>query len=116
MDEGYAYAAAIDSTSPDTIFVRTDAVLRRLLAREDGGQTWRELFSSADSLRGFAISPDGKQIALGSTGDGVVLLTPANDDAGSWSSEKIRPFEVECLTWTPPRLSASTSVQSDAFS
>jgi photosystem II stability/assembly factor-like uncharacterized protein len=112
---GNVYIAAIDAVSPDTIYVRTDDVRSRLMVSDDGGTTFREILASDDLLVGFALSPDGKQIAAGSSMDGVFLLTRSDAEAGAWTSEKIRDFNVICLTWGAAGLYACSNEQRDGY-
>jgi photosystem II stability/assembly factor-like uncharacterized protein len=112
---GNVYIAAIDSTSPDKIFVRTDDVRSRLMVSDDAGATFHEILAADDLLVGFALSPDGKQIAAGSSMGGVFLLTPSDGEAGAWTSEKIRDFNVVCLTWGAAGLYACSDEQRDGY-
>jgi photosystem II stability/assembly factor-like uncharacterized protein len=112
---GNVYIAAVDPFTPDTIYVRTDADQSRLMVSDDGGVTFRELHSANDLLIGFALSPDGKQVAVGSEAEGVSLLTRAAVDGGAWTLEKIRSFEVACLTWAAAGLYACSNEQRDGF-
>ncbi len=112
---GNVYIAAIDPFTPDTIYVRTDSDQSRLMVSDDGGATFRELLVGTDLLVGFALSPDGQQIAAGSMGDGVSLLTRSAADGGVWTTEKIRPFNVACLTWAVAGLYGCSNEQRDGF-
>jgi hypothetical protein len=114
--EGLVFIAAVDPVVPDTVYIRTDADISRLLVSDNGGQDWRELYRDNSSLVGFAISPDGQQVAVGSYSGGLVLLTRNGSDAGAWLAEKIRPLEVACLTWTAAGLYACDFMNEDGFS
>jgi photosystem II stability/assembly factor-like uncharacterized protein len=112
---GNVYIAAIDAASADTIYVRTDDQRSRLMVSDDAGATFREILAADDLLVGFALSPDGQQIAAGSSMAGVFLLTRSATEAGAWTSEKIRDFNVVCLTWGAAGLYACSDEQRDGF-
>jgi len=115
---GNVFIAAVDPLSPDTVYVRTDADMSRLLVLEvgaDGGVTSQELLTANDLLVGFALSPDGKRIAAGSSAAGVFLLTRSDADAGLWTSEPIRKFNVSCLTWAAAGVYGCSNEQRDGF-
>lgn len=90
------YIAGVDPNNPDRIYVRlsgTDA--DQLLFSQDGGQTFTEIFSSTADLLGFALSPDGKRVAIGTIADGIQLANTADH-----AFKKVSAVESRCLTWT----------------
>jgi photosystem II stability/assembly factor-like uncharacterized protein len=112
---GNVFIAAVDPMSADTIYARTDAAQSHLVESDDGGETFHDILVANGLLVGFALSPDGQHIAAGSEEDGVFLLTRAAGDAGTWTTEMIRPFNVICMTWGSAGLYACSNEQRDGF-
>lgn len=106
FDAAYAkdvpYIAGVDPTNPDRLYVRlsgTDA--DHLLFSEDGAQTFTEIFTTPSDLLGFALSPDGKSVVVGTP------ITDAGPDQGIFIASttdhkftKISTVSSRCLTWT----------------
>lgn len=90
------YIAGVDPNNPDRLYVRlsgTDA--DQLVFSLDGGQTFTEIFSSTADLLGFALSPDGKRVAIGTIADGIQLANTTDH-----TFKQVCPVESRCLTWT----------------
>lgn len=90
------YIAGVDPTNPDQFYVRlsgTDS--DHLVVTSDGGQTFKEIFSTTSDLLGFALSPDGKQVVVGTTVDGI-LRASTTDHVFT----KVSSVQSRCLTWT----------------
>jgi hypothetical protein len=67
-----AYIAAVHPLDPDRVYVRVyDPEGTRVFMTEDGGATFRKIFTGTDQLYGFAVSPDGAHLTLGGPGDGI---------------------------------------------
>jgi photosystem II stability/assembly factor-like uncharacterized protein len=90
------YIAAVHPTDPDVVYLRLDGAPGRLLRSNDGGQQWTEIFKSAvGNLRGFALSPDGAMVAVGTEFDGLFRAP-----AGSTDFQQLSQLPILCLRWT----------------
>lgn len=103
-----AYIGAVDPTSADRVYVRVSATgesgttiaAGRLLVTDDAGKTWTERWRGGPPL-GFALSPDGKKVWVGSSFGGLYAA-----DTTSFAFVERQPFNVKCLTATNDRLYA----------
>jgi MYXO-CTERM domain-containing protein len=110
-DKHPPYLSAIDPSKPDKIYVRLDtADADVLVTSNDGGKTWTETFKATGPLLGFALSPDGKKVAVGGDKDGLWMA-----DAESLQFTKVAELQVRCLTWAPDRLYACADEFKDKF-
>ncbi|HEY2369786.1 MAG TPA: hypothetical protein VGH87_25480, partial [Polyangiaceae bacterium] len=96
--EDGAYIAAVDPTNADLVYVRTLGVstdnttlVSRLLVTPDAGQSFTEHWSG-DKMQGFALSPDGSRVYLGSVNAGL-LVANASDLVFSQRST----LAIQCL-------------------
>lgn len=89
------YLAAIDPTDPDTVYLRLEGDLGVLLVSHDAGDTWETVFTATSQLLGFALSPDGTEVRVGSETDGI---------HGASTSDlvfsQVSTLGVRCLTWS----------------
>jgi hypothetical protein len=110
------YVSGVDSQQPDRIYVRQTFPDNVLYVSEDGAGTWKEIFRATRPLTGFAISPDGRSVAVGGE-HGVTIL--ARDDVGdgtsTFSAVAGAAVTAKCLTWTDAGLFACASEASDGF-
>ncbi len=105
------YIAGVDPANPDRLYVRLSGTdTDHLLVSEDGAQTFTEIFSSTSDLLGFALSPDGKRVAIGSTVDGVHVA-----NATDHVFQKVSAVECRCLTWTNAGVYACANEFADEF-
>lgn len=107
------YLSAIDPNDPDRIYVRLDAPSAEpdvLVVSNDGGATWTTAFQGTAGLLGFALSPDGKTVAVGGDKDGL-WTAPADTLAFT----KVSELGVRCLLWAPDRLYACADEFKDGF-
>lgn len=96
------YIAGVDPTNEDRIYLRTLGLgdsgtgehVSRLLVSSDGGKSWSPAWSG-DAMLGFALSPDGSRVYIGSIQNGL-LAANATDLAFSERS----PLQIECLAMT----------------
>jgi MYXO-CTERM domain-containing protein len=114
----FPYIAAIDPSDPNKIYVRTDSWILpagapelvandSLLYSSNGGATWSNVIQEAGKLFGFALSPDGTQIAVG-YGDPVESgfdVDPAVTgiyvaSRADYQFTQVFNAAVSCLTWT----------------
>ena len=94
-EERAPFIAAVDPTNAERVFVRTSNSAdkgSRLLVSDDGGKTFRAVFTSKGPLAGFALSRDGKKVWVGGPVDGLQVAS-TTDFAFSVKSK----VEVQCL-------------------
>ncbi len=114
------YVSAVDPGNADRVYVRSYSPESKLYASEDGGRTWTTIMESPVPLLGFALSPDGRQIAIGGK-QGLTILARADGDgagagAGSvYTVTATNPLPVGCLTWTTRGLFVCADEASAAF-
>lgn len=90
------YIAAIHPSDPDRVFVRLAGGPGRLLVTSDGGVQWTEVWRAPiGNLRGFALSPGGETVLVGTEFDGLYRASTAD-----FMFEKLSSLAIRCLTWT----------------
>jgi hypothetical protein len=124
------YVSAVDPDDADRVYVRSYSPQSNLYVSEDGARTWTTIFESAVPLLGFALSPDGRQIALGGAGGLAILARTERADGGSDASTQVdgdggggglytvvatNPLPVSCLAWTAGGLFACADEISAGF-
>jgi hypothetical protein len=116
---GSLFVSAVDPNDPDRLWVRVPAQGDRfglfpanLLVSLDRGASFAMLGGTAKGMLGFALSPDGTQLAYGGPFDG--LFIGASD--GSGPIEKVSDVRVRCLRWNGDGLYACGSEPQDPFS
>jgi len=111
------YIAGIDPTDPDAIYlalIETEGaatVYFALLHSADGGHNWQILLERNHAMAGFALSPDGKKVALGGEQSGLLMA-----DVGKWTFTQKNELRVRCLTWSERGLYACADQFVDGFS
>lgn len=106
-----AFIAAVDPNDANRVYVRTASVGDsgtqitggRLLVTDDGGKSFVERWRGGPPL-GFALSPDGKKVWIGSGFGGLYAA-----DTTTFAFVQKQPFIVRCLTATADRLYACSS-------
>jgi photosystem II stability/assembly factor-like uncharacterized protein len=100
---GSLFVSAIHPRDPDMLWVRVPArgdtigiLPAQLLVSGDKGQTFRQLASTQRAMFGFALSPDGSDLAYGGPSDGL-FIGPSDGSAGF---RKVAALSVRCLRWT----------------
>jgi photosystem II stability/assembly factor-like uncharacterized protein len=107
-----AFIAAVHPLDPDRLYLRVlDPPATSILTSPDGGQTYTTLFTGTDQLLGFAVSPDGTQIAFGGPGDG--LWVASADGSNLTRRSDLVPT---CLAWSADGLYACADVKVSGFS
>lgn len=108
-----AFIAAVDPENPDRLYLRLDdSTTDYLLVSDDAGTSFQRAFSLDTELLGFALSPDGKRVALGGPGAGLFLA-----DAGdlAFRSSPAPIANLSCLQWTRGALFACGNETADGF-
>jgi MYXO-CTERM domain-containing protein len=108
--ENGAFIAAVDPNNADVVYVRTLGPINggtglgsRLLVTTDAGKTFTAHWSG-DKMLGFALSPDGTRVYLGSALDGL-LVANASDLVFTQRST----LSVQCLATLGNTLFACSS-------
>jgi hypothetical protein len=117
---GSLLISAIDPNDADRLWLRVPArgdtiglLPARLFLSEDKGASFRMLAGTQRGMFGFALSPDGTQLAYGGPMDGL-FVGPSD---GSGTFEKVSNLGVRCLRWpAQDALYACGSEPRDAFS
>jgi MYXO-CTERM domain-containing protein len=120
-DTHLPYIGAVDPNDPDIVYVRIDSdPSDSLMVTKDGGMTWSTAFTASGKLNGFALSPDGSTVALGTPG--VPQASGPNTDPGVWTAPtSTLQFTQQskvgalCLTWSSSGLYACANEFVDKF-
>ena len=100
------YIAAVDPNDPNRVYIRQDNIDgTRLLVSDDGTATTREVWRAAGSLVGFALSPDGSKVFVGSAMDGL----HAADKTALDFTAQVWKGQVLCLAFQGSRLLACSN-------
>jgi hypothetical protein len=107
------YIAAIDPLNADRVYVRapTNAGGDVLFVSENAGKDWKLIVKAKGTLAGFALSPDGTQIAVGGPTDPVQIAS-----ATDYAFSKVNDLGVTCLTWTSDGIFACADQKTAGFS
>lgn len=112
-EEFAPYLSAVHPNDPQKIYVRLrgkdddSAVTNRVIYSPDGGESWQQIFEARADVLGFALSPDGRRIALGlgdprtpgrAVDDSVLGLYLASTQDHRFAPK--RAGHVGCLTWS----------------
>lgn len=110
-DQRLAYIAAVHPTDAEQVFVRVDDPAGTIVWRSvDGGSTFERLFSGMGRLLGFALSPDGSEVALGGPADGIWV------GGATGGLEQRSLLGVTCLGWSTEGLYACADAATAGFS
>lgn len=108
-----AYIAAIDPNDADRVYLRLDGdSTDYLLTTDDGGESFSERFSFDHDMLGFALSPDGSQIALGGPDAGILVADTTSFD---FTPSPAPITSLTCLKWTAQGLLACAHENADHF-
>jgi hypothetical protein len=116
---GSVLISAIHPTDPDKLWLRVPArgdtlglLPGRLYASSDKGTTFQQLATTSKGMFGFALSPDGSQLAYGGPFDGM-FVGPSDGSA----FVKRNALGITCLRWPAmDTLYACGSEPADPFS
>lgn len=107
------YLAGVDTLDSNRVYVRRiGADAAELRVSGDGGAKWQTVFAAKDGLFGFALSPDGSQVAVSTRGTapGIWLA-----DAKTLTFSQHSTVGGRCLTWTAAGLYVCADEASDHF-
>ncbi len=107
------FIAAIDPKDPDIVYVRapTNGGTDVLVVSTDAGAHFKSIFEAKGGLYGFALSPDGKRVAVGGPNDDLSVAS-APDYAFKPAGD-LRPL---CLKWATAGLYACADEANFGFS
>lgn len=107
------YIGAVDPGDPDRLYVRVDGgdAGDVLYVSDDGAASFQKVLDFApDKLLGFALSPDGKQVAVGGPDSGVHIASSA-----ALTFSKKNALVIRCLRWEKAGLYACADEFQDGF-
>jgi hypothetical protein len=112
-DAPVPYIAAIDPMNADRVYVRAPATQGGdvLLVTENAGKDWKQILKAKGTLAGFAVSPDGAELAVGGPTDAVQLAS-----ATDYAFTPVSDVGVTCLTWTADGIFACADQKTAGFS
>jgi hypothetical protein len=114
---GSVFISGIDPRDPARLWIRVPArgdtfgfFPASLQVSGDGGEHFSVVARTERAMFGFALSPDGTQVAYGGPFDGLYVGPSAGD-----SFTKVSALGVRCLKWRANGLYACASQPGDAF-
>ncbi len=107
------FLAAVDPKRPEVVYVRapTAAGTDVLVVSTDFGQHFKTIYKAKGGLYGFALSPDGTQVAVGGPGDPLSIASSA--DYVFHAVNAVLPL---CLKWSAAGLYACADEANADFS
>jgi hypothetical protein len=107
------FLAAVDPAHPEVVYVRapTAAGTDVLVVSSDSGQHFKTIFKAKGGLYGFALSPDGTQVAVGGPSD--PLSVASTQDYTFKPASALLPL---CLKWSAAGLYACADEAKAGFS
>ncbi len=106
------YLSAIDPVNPDVLYVRVDdGSSDHLLVSRDAGQSFLTVLTINSDMLGFALSPDGSQVAAGGPEDALFVANTTDlvfQRAANVAS-------LRCLTWAERGLFACAQESLDGW-
>lgn len=118
-NSGSLFISGIHPTDPDRVWLRVPALgdsfgrfPASLVLTVNKGQSFQVLAATEKGMFGFALSPDGSELAYGGPFDGLFL--GASDGSGGFA--RVNTTGVRCLRWNASGLYACGTEPNDAFS
>jgi photosystem II stability/assembly factor-like uncharacterized protein len=119
VQSGTLLVSAVDAKDPDRLWIRLPAkgdtlglFAASMLMSSDKGVSWKTLASTDKAMFGFALSPDGTELAYGGPFDGL-YIGPSD---GSGQFKKVSNLQVRCLRWISTGLYVCGTEPADPFS
>ncbi len=110
-DARRAYISAIDPLDADKLYVRLQGDSDDTMSvSEDAGLTWTPLITLTGPMLGFALSPDGERVAVGTKAGGLHVA-----DTVDFAFSEVAPTGVRCLTWSAAGLYVCASEAIDGM-
>jgi hypothetical protein len=116
---GSLFISGIHPSDPDRVWLRVPALgdsfgrfPASLVFTANKGRSFQVLAATEKGMFGFALSPDGSELAYGGPFDG--LFVGASDGSGSFT--RVSDTGVRCLRWNASGLYACGTEPNDAFS
>lgn len=108
--ERAAYIAAVDPKNAERVYLRTRNAAdkpSRLVLTDDGGKTYRTVFTALGPLAGFALSADGARIWVGGVKDGLNVANTTD-----FAFQQRSKVEIQCLALASDGLWACSNEKS----
>lgn len=111
------YVAGVDPTDPDRAWLRVDGASDSLLRTDDAGATFTSVLEYPGALLGFAVSPDGAQIAVSGPAPmgGAPLGVQVSPATGVPAFTQRSALGARCLAWTAGALWACADEKADGL-
>jgi hypothetical protein len=107
-----AWIAAVHPLDADRVYLRVqDPASTTIWSSLDGGRTFQKIFSGTGLLLGFALSPDGTEMAVGGPSDGIWV--GSSDGTNLTRRSDVSPT---CLAWNGDGLYACSDWKTAGFS
>jgi photosystem II stability/assembly factor-like uncharacterized protein len=105
------YIGAVDPSDPDRLYVRTDDPENdALYVSDDAGVSWDKIAEAPGEMLGFALSPDGSQVAIGGPQLGLQIASTTD-----FTFQDQYQAKIACLKWHQSGLYACASEFDDDF-
>jgi len=107
------FLAAVDPQHPDVVYVRAPTATGTdvLLVSRDAGAHFSSIFKAKGGLYGFALSPDGSQLAVGGPSDPLSVASSAD-----YQFKAVSTLAPLCLKWSAAGLYACADEAKAGFS
>jgi hypothetical protein len=107
------FLAAVDPTRPEVVYVRAPTALGNdvLVVSRDFGQNFSTIFKAKGGLYGFALSPDGSEVAVGGPNDPLSVASSKD-----YVFKPVNALLPLCLKWSSAGLYACADEAKSEFS
>jgi hypothetical protein len=112
-DNPMPFLGAVDPSDPDRVYVRSMTSTGKdvLFVTDDAGASWKQILMASGNLLGFALSPDGKNLAVGGPSDPLSIA-----NVSDYQFKQVSDTKVTCLTWSTDGIYACTDQGRTGFS